>query len=181
MVDMMRAAVLVGVLLSVSSTFADASVEDELWDRFRLWFHTMDHNYDNVISLADTENCTARHVTESDHPATVRAKCEEFLPRWYKFFILRGHDSITENQFVQNFRELRDDDINKFEKIVFQGSKMFWIIIDMNNDRTITPDEDACVGDRPYDAFVLSVNFAIYMLYGITVEETVDPFCPWVY
>ncbi|XP_067674897.1 uncharacterized protein [Haliotis asinina] len=178
---MMRGPFLVGVLLAMSCSCTDASVEDELWDRFRLWFHAMDHNYDNVISLADIEGCTARHMTGSDAPATVRAKCEEFLPRWYRFFILRGRDSITENRFVQNFKALRDDDIDKFEKIVFQGSKLFWIIMDMNNDRVITPDEDACVGERPYDSFVLSVNFALYMLYGITVGETADPFCPWVY
>ncbi|XP_071114168.1 uncharacterized protein [Haliotis cracherodii] len=181
MFDMMRVATLVGALLASSCTFTDASLEEELWDRFRLWFHAMDHNYDNIISLADIAHCTAKHVTGSENAARVQAKCEEFLPRWLKFFVLRGRDSITENQFLQNFMALRRDDIDKFEKVVYQGAKLYWKIMDMNNDRVISEDEDACVGNEPYDAFVLSVNFANYILLGATVENIADPFCPWIY
>ncbi|XP_041354114.1 uncharacterized protein LOC121371952 [Gigantopelta aegis] len=166
-------------VLAICAILSVSGWDSVMDERFAVYFHTLNENGDDVVSLDDVTTCVGRAAEEQQN-IVVKVKCEEFLPRWYIHCIMGGHDGLSEPDFVNRFRDIESEKGKEaFSQVMFRCAQVGYRIIDLNSDGVVSSDEDRCMS-VPTPTETAARDLTTYLM-NDTPDNYVanDASCPW--
>ncbi|XP_052068777.1 sarcoplasmic calcium-binding protein-like [Mytilus californianus] len=108
------------------------------WTRL---YKTFDLNKDDVLTVDDANLFSDRFIESNKLKGEQATEFKTKFLNWFRDFLLKGEEKMTEDGFVKKMREEYQKDGKEFEKSVRKDMSVLVSITDVNKDNMISKEE----------------------------------------